>query len=111
MFDLSNYFASASQVRTAMTSSESSSSSDETASTSSVSSDSTPASSSSSSWVRDSEDEGDQYRNLYAPTSPKPPQRKGFFSKGEAYIISFLWLGAPHDFSEMIALGLVNYLD
>eukprot|EP00984_Skeletonema_dohrnii_P011089 scaffold4399_cov75-Skeletonema_dohrnii-CCMP3373.AAC.5 len=35
-------------------------------------------------WVRDSEDEGDQYRNLYAPTSPKPPQRKGFFSKGEA---------------------------
>ena len=42
MFDLSNYFASASHVRTAMTSSKSSSSSDETASTSSVSSDSTP---------------------------------------------------------------------
>ena len=46
MFDLSNYFASASHghvhVRTAMTRSKSSSSSDETASTSSVSSDSTP---------------------------------------------------------------------
>ena len=39
MFDLSNYFASASHVRTAMTSRKSSSSSDETASTSSVSSD------------------------------------------------------------------------
>eukprot|EP00984_Skeletonema_dohrnii_P019487 scaffold9323_cov74-Skeletonema_dohrnii-CCMP3373.AAC.1 len=46
MFDLSNYFASASHVRTAMTSSKSSSSSDETASTSSVSSDSAPTSSS-----------------------------------------------------------------
>ena len=49
MFDLSNYFASASHVRTAMTSSKSSSSSDETASTSSVSSDdSTPDTTTSS---------------------------------------------------------------
>mmetsp|Transcript_13656 Transcript_13656/g.27761 ORF Transcript_13656/g.27761 Transcript_13656/m.27761 type:complete len:151 (+) Transcript_13656:56-508(+) len=49
MFDLSNYFASASHVRTAMTSSKSSSSSDETASTSSVSSDdSTPDTNTSS---------------------------------------------------------------
>jgi hypothetical protein len=62
MLDLSNYFASASHVRTAMTSSKSSSSSDESASTLSVLSDSTPASSSSS---------GGAYNNSQAKHSHK----------------------------------------
>jgi len=66
MFDLSNYFASASHVRTAMTSSKSSSSSDETASTSSVSSDSTPDTTTSS-----RNDDG--YNNRRAKHKDKDP--------------------------------------